>query len=76
VCDEKEVVKKNAIKVLKLRNRLMNIIDACCKVVLLKFFDVNRNLTMIEFKNEINAIAKREVKSRLNDSFNFLLTTI
>jgi len=54
----------------------MNIIDACCKVVLLKFFDVNRNLTMIEFKNEINAIAKREVKSRLNDSFNFLLTTI
>jgi hypothetical protein len=63
VCDKKEVNDKNIIKALKLQKRLFNIIDACCKIALLRFFDVNRNLEMIKFRNKIKIIAKLEVKS-------------
>jgi len=76
VCDEKEVAEKNAMKALKLRSRLMNMIDACCKVALLGFFDVDRNLAMIESGDETDATAEREAKPRLGDSFDLLPAAI
>ncbi len=54
---------KNVIKALKLQKRLFNIINACYKVALLKFFNMNQNLKIIKFRNEIKIIAKLKAKS-------------
>lgn len=76
VCDEKEVDDKNAIKALKLQKRLFNMIDACCKVALLRFFDVDRNLGMVESGDEMEATAESEAKPRSGDSLELLPTAI
>jgi len=76
VYNKKEVNNKNTIKFLKLQKQLFNIIDTCCKIAFLRFFDINRNLEIVESENKIETIAKSETESRSDNLFKFLLTTI
>lgn len=76
VCDEEEVDDKTAIKFLKLKSQITNIIEACGKVALLGVFDMDRNLAILESEDETEATAEREAKPRLGASLDLLPTAI
>ena len=76
MCDKKEVNNINIVKTVKLRNQITNIVEACCKIALLEFFDINRNLTILESEDKTETIAETETKSQLDILFDYLSATI